>query len=292
METQTLSQSALAQGIYRLGQISADPPACNSVLLQRMVEVAASVLGVDFAVLAVFEHGIERPASAVQVAGPWPIEAGQRIAEVTRWDIRDRPVAQKLATLERNCLYRRSELIDDKQFRATRLFTEVMSPMRLTGDHAVALFRRTDGCELMINLQSIDERRVLSEDALRRAQTLCAVLAQCWAATWRTEPAWMKSLKPQSRRVLDDVLCGYDDDQIAQRTNLTYHSVRAHLKRLFRDANVRSRLHLMQQLKADRKGGVIEVHAVVQTAVLATTKPAGVIGVTPAARRIGLSVAG
>lgn len=56
----------------------------------------------------------------------------------------------------------------------------------------------------------------------------------------------MRGLKPLSRGILEQLLEGLDDDQIADRMRLSYHSVRAHLKRLFRDAGVRSRLHLMQ----------------------------------------------
>lgn len=268
-----MDNSKIGQAIFNLGQLCGNPPACNTALLQRLVDIAASALGAEFVVAAVFEQGIERHASHVAVAGPWPIEAAQRVAEVTRWEMADRPLAQRLASLDRNTLHRRSEMIDERTFKSSRLFTEVLTPMRLTGDQAVGVFRRTDGVELMISVQSGDERAMMSEEGVRRAQAIAAFVAQCWAGTWRVEPAWMRGLKPQSRRVLDDVLEGYDDDQIAIRTGLTYHSVRAHLKRLFRDADVRSRLHLMQSMRTARTGGVLESPPVANPAAVGTVKP-------------------
>lgn len=289
-----MENTAISHGAYRLGQISSNPPACNAALLQRIADAAAPGIGTDFLVLAVFEHGIERQAALVSVAGPWPVEAAQRIADVTRWDIRERPLAHRLGSLDRNTVYRRSEIVDDRTFRASRLFAEVLLPMRLAGDQAVAVYRRADGCELMVSAQSLDERKLFSDDTIRRIQSAFAFVGECWAATWRAEPAWMKGLKPQSRRVLDDLLAGYDDDQIAQRTGLTYHSVRAHLKRLFRDAGVRSRLHLMQQLGSELRGSQLVAYPVAPAVPMITTTPkaVGVLGAANQARKIGLSVAG
>lgn len=282
----------LAQAVYRLGQIAGNPPACNAALMQKVADAAVAALGVDFVSLAVFEKGLDRPASGVQVSGPWPVEAGHRLAEVTRWDMKDRLIALRLADLERNRMYRRSDLLDEKQFRTSRLYAEVMAPMRLCGEQVVGVFRRADGCDLMISFQQMSESKPLPADFMIRAQAIAQFVAQCWAAAWRPEPIWMRTLKPQSRRVLDDVLGGYDDDQIAERTGLTYHSVRAHLKRLFRDANVRSRLHLMQSLRGERSMDATETFVPGPSPVIATTMKTPALANGVAARRNGLSVAG
>lgn len=284
-----MDNTKLAQAVYQLGQVSANPPACNAALLQKLIDIAASALGVDFASIAVFEHGVERVACNVQVSGPWPVEACSRINDVTRWDIKDRPVAASLAGLDRNQMYRRTEIIDEKTFKSCRLYNEVLTPMRLTSDSVVGVFHRADGAELMLTFQAMDDKASVPEDLFRRAQAVASFVAQCWASAWRAEPGWMKALKPQSRRVLDDVLEGYDDDQIAERTGLTYHSVRAHLKRLFRDADVRSRLHLMQTFRGERHGPAIEPHRTAAPAIALAGK-APVAPVTT--KKIALSIAG
>ncbi|MBN8644839.1 MAG: hypothetical protein J0L61_06300, partial [Planctomycetes bacterium] len=68
-----MDNSKIGQAIFNLGQLCGNPPACNTALLQRLVDIAASALGAEFVVAAVFEQGIERHASHVAVAGPWPI---------------------------------------------------------------------------------------------------------------------------------------------------------------------------------------------------------------------------
>jgi DNA-binding CsgD family transcriptional regulator len=287
-----MDNTKLAQAVYKLGQVSANPPACNAALLQKLIDIAASALGVEFASIAVFEHGVERVACAVQVSGPWPVEACNRIGEVARWDIKERPEVARLATLDRNQMYRRTEIIDEKAFKSSRLYSEVLTPMRLTGDSVVGVFHRADGVELMLTFQAMDDKAAVPEDLFRKAQAVASFVAQCWSSAWRAEPGWMKALKPQSRRVLDDVLEGYDDDQIAERTGLTYHSVRAHLKRLFRDADVRSRLHLMQTFRGERHGPAIEALRVAGPAVVIAGKSGPQITTVAPAKKVGLSIAG
>ncbi|MFM9957423.1 MAG: hypothetical protein ACKVZJ_05075 [Phycisphaerales bacterium] len=292
-----MENAKVVQAIYRLGQVSSNPPACGGNLLRSLIDIAAEALGMDYVSAAVFERGVEGPATAVQVSGAWPAEACQRINDVTRWDIKERPLALKLAALDRNMVFRRSDLIEERAFKSSRLFIEVLTPMRLTGDCLVALFHRADGTELMLTFQRLDEKAAVPEDVVRKAQAVAAFIAQCWASSWRAEPGWMKALKPQSRRVLDDVLAGFDDDQIAERTGLTYHSVRAHLKRLFRDADVRSRLHLMQQFRSERGTAPIEALRVAGP-VIATTGKSGAMlahhtaSPNTAARKPALSIAG
>ncbi len=289
-----MENANVVRAIYRLGQVCGNPPACGSALLRSMIDIAAEALGMDYVSAAVFERGVEGSASAVQVSGAWPAEACQRITEVTRWDLKERPLAAKLAALDRNMVFRRSDIIEERAFKSSRLFMEVLSPMRLTGDCLVALFHRADGAELMLTFQRLDEKGVVPEDVVRKAQAVASFMAQCWASSWRAEPGWMKALKPQSRRVLDDVLGGYDDDQIAERTGLTYHSVRAHLKRLFRDANVRSRLHLMQQFRADRGGLPIEALRPAGPVIATTGKSGAMLAHQggAAARKTSLAIAG
>lgn len=289
------SCNALSNAIYTMGRISANPPMCQSVVLKNVADTIVQGLGCDSVALIVFEKGIEHPASAAVVAGAWSSELAERLLHATRWDLRERVLGAALAQRERNQLFRRSDLVDDKAFVGTRLNTDVVEPLGV-GDLVVGLYHRSDGAELMISIQNQADHGAVTGEMLKGAEQLARFAAGCWASTWHSEPEWMKSLKSQSRRVLDDVLEGFDDDQIAIRTGLTYHSVRAHLKRLFRDANVRSRLHLMQLCRSERFAGHdIAEHlppvAVVHTTVRSITSVNG-NGTNGHARKMTMSAAG
>lgn len=235
----------LAEAVFRLGQISREGCSCNDATLRRIAEIAADMIGMDVTGVAVYENGIRGSATACAVVGPWSDDESGKFLDQSRWELEDRILAMRLIDLEAERMHTREEMIGDAEFRASKLYNEFQRPLGL-GDQALGLFRREDGAELLIGINALDHRGPLPRQAVDRANQIAPFVARCWAATWRREPAWMGELKTQSRSVLEHVLEGYDDDQIAQLTGLTYHSVRAHLKRLFREAGVRSRLHLMQ----------------------------------------------
>ena len=81
---------------------------------------------------------------------------------------------------------------------------------------------------------------------LDRTRTVLPYVFRAYDAAWKPVPEWARDLRPQASRILQHIIDGLDDEHIAAHTGLTYHSVRAHLKRLFRLAAVRSRLHLTQ----------------------------------------------
>src|SRR5690606_26170313 len=168
----------------------------------------------------------------------------------TFWGLEDLELASRLASLRRGRLYQRSELVTEREGRVTTLRSD-FAPRAGLDDQALDLFRRRDGVELLIGINSPAGAGPLSRATLAEAAALAPYVAQCWAAVWRREPAWMAGLKPQAREILERLLQGLDDDQIAKATSLSYHSVRAHLKRMFRAAGVRSRLHLMQSCRRD-----------------------------------------
>jgi len=238
----------LNEAIYRLGKVSADRSLTNVTLLRQLVDITVETLGVDIAALGVFEKGIENSSSACCVRGPWTENERDYFLEQTNWQLDERAIAQRLAGLRRGRLYHRPDLISEREGRGGKPFSEFQRPL-VTGDQALVLYRRTDGIELLLSINKVDGTGTFQRTTLARAGALAPFIAQCWATSWKLEPAWMAGLKPQGRAILESLLEGYDDDQIAQRTGLSYHSVRAHLKRLFRDAGVRSRLHLMQACK-------------------------------------------
>ncbi|MDX2116218.1 MAG: helix-turn-helix transcriptional regulator [Planctomycetota bacterium] len=234
---------SLNDAIFRLGRISASGGLTNPTLLRQLTEVTAETLGSDIALLSVFECGVESPSTCSCVRGPWTDNDRDRFFEQSGLRIDDGALARRLAGMRRGRLYHRPELgIAERETRTSRLEGEFRRATQ--GDQALALFRRSDGVELLFGICAIDS--TFQRAMLARAGALAPYVAHCWASGYRREPGWMASLKPQGRLILEQLLQGFDDDQIAERTGLSYHSVRAHLKRLFRDAGVRSRLHLMQ----------------------------------------------
>lgn len=256
-ELNMLAARSLNEGIFRLGQISADRAITNSSLLKKLADVLVEVLDVGVVVLAVFERGVESSTTASLVKGPWSEDQRDRFLEQTRWQFDERAMAMRLAGLRRGRLYHRPDLIAERDPRDTRVFEELPA-LKGMADQAVALYRRSDGSELLLAIHALEGAGPFQRTTLAKAGALAPFIAQCWAGSWRQEPIWMKDLRPLSRGILEQLLEGFDDDQIADRTGLSYHSVRAHLKRLFREAGVRSRLHLMQACRpADAPGGLV-----------------------------------
>lgn len=247
--------SSLNEAIFRLGQVSADKAITNASLLRQLSDIAVETLGVEVLVLGVFEKGVECPSTDCCIRGPWTREQGDAYLEQTNWHIDERALAKRLAGLRRGRLYHRPELNGERDALPASPFDRPMNQ----GDQAMALYRRSDGVELLLCLHKTEGSGPFPRTTLARAGALAPYIAQCWAQCWRREPAWMASLKPQGRAILEALLAGFDDDQIAQRTGLSYHSVRAHLKRLFREAGVRSRLHLMQAFKQCGEGSGLMV---------------------------------
>jgi DNA-binding CsgD family transcriptional regulator len=238
-----MAGATLQDAIFRLGMLSADPRGTNHELLRLMAEISASTLGVEMVIVAVHENGVLEPATACWVHGPWSSEECDGLAEHARWSVDERPAASRLAESAPGRLCRRAELVTPEVFRVSRMSREVLDPCGIVDELLIKFRRDLDGAEVVIRFASKSE---IPAASMELAERLGPFLADCWARGWRHEPSWMTSLKPNSRRVLELVLEGLDDAQIADRTGLTYHSVRAHLKRLFKDAHVRSRLHLMQ----------------------------------------------
>ncbi|HVZ93479.1 MAG TPA: hypothetical protein VG797_03115 [Phycisphaerales bacterium] len=235
---------SLEDAVFRLGEISGSG-ASNTETLRAIVKVGEEATGADIVAIGVFAKGITNQAIAASVIGPWDDDLSRRFLQQTEWSPDERVLAVRLAAQPRDRLYRRSELIDESEFRRSKLFNDFQRPLQM-GDQALGVFRRDDGLELLIGLSVVDRRGVMTQEMLTAAKQVAPYMARCWASAWRHEPEWMITLRPATRAVLDHLISGYDDAQIASLTGLSYHGVRAHLKRLFREAGVRSRLHLMQ----------------------------------------------
>lgn len=240
-----MSAIRLSEAVFRLGEIGADPTLTPQSALDRMIEVAAHAVEVDVIGAVVYEQGLLSPATYASIRGPWTSNETARFMEQSRWDLEDRVLAQQLLRLPIGRLYRRDDLVPHTEFCRSKLYNEFLRPLGL-GDQSVALFHRADGVEILFGINVVDSRGPLPRATIARASALAPFMNRSWERCWRREPEWAAGIKPSSRAVLDLVLEGLDDHQIAERTGMTYHSVRACLKRLFQRAGVRSRLHLMQ----------------------------------------------
>ncbi len=242
-----MRDALIDEGVYRLGGLGAAIHPSPDELLRELALIIAESLSIEVVGIAVYEHGLLAPSSACYVHGPWDDRLQKRFLEQSRWNAEDRVLASRLAGREPARLYTRDELIDSRDFQSSRLYNELQRPLGVN-DQALARYVAPDGTELLFGICAINHLQRIPKQTLDQTSHLGTYLARTWFRAWRREPDWMRDLKPSNREVISLALRGYDDLQIAEQLGLTYHAVRAHLKRAFRLAGVRSRLHLMQSL--------------------------------------------
>lgn len=242
-----MSCGAIEEGIYRLGRLGATIHPSRSALLREMAEIVSESVGIDVVGVAVYEDGLLAPATACYVHGPWGETQQRRFLEQSRWSPEERVLATRLAHRTPGRIYTRDELIEPQEFLSTRLYTELQRPLGIS-DQALARYQAPGGAELLFGICATDHIQRIPQQTIEQTRLIGEFLSRTWIRAWRREPEWMRSLKPTNRKVITLALRGFDDEQIAQELDLSYHAVRAHLKRAFRLAGVRSRLHLMQTL--------------------------------------------
>lgn len=242
-------QDTLTDAVFRLGQVG-HAGVSNGELLHGVVRIGRAASGADIFGVGVFENGVDKPSAATSIVGPWTEDQSETFQRQSMWTAQDRILAARLAAAPKNILYRRRELVDESEFKRSKLFLEFQRPLHI-GDQCLGAFQREDGLELLIAVGVTDQRGEMPDVIIDKARLIVPYVVRAWSIAWRREPEWMSRLRPATRQVLDLMLAGYDDTQIAAHTTLSYHSVRAHLKRLFREAGVRSRLHLMQVCRGE-----------------------------------------
>lgn len=241
-----MCNAAMHQAFFELGRLSARPFVVNQDLLREITKLMGGVVRADIVGAAVWDNGHADRMTQCHLIGPG-VEPNTT-SEASNWDFGNDTLIRELATQDRGRICRRDDLIDSESFRISALYKKFQKPRGL-GDQALCMFTRNDGADIVLSIHNLERSGAISDSALRALGEIAPIIANTWAAKWRAEPTWLVNLNAHGRSVLELVLMGLDDDQISQRTGLTYHSVRAHLKRLFRDAGVRSRLHLMQSCR-------------------------------------------
>lgn len=229
---------SLQEVIFALGQLGTSKPS-NGAILEQVGLLLARSVGAEATSVSVHEQGFENPVSAWVVLGAWPRHDAIRLVE---------PPMSHLANVERGRLHRLGAINDERHLALN------------ISDHGLVVVRRADATELLMTISALGGKR-LSDEQLERFGQLALFAARAWSGVWRREPEWAVDLKTPCRNVLEMVVEGLDDDQIATKSGLSYHAVRAHLKRLFRAAGVRSRLHLMQAYREECAGRRFEAGA-------------------------------
>lgn len=241
----------IRDAIFELGQLSLSEGHTNSTLLSQLAEILAKTLEVEIVTLAVFERGLAGGSDLCVIRGPWTSNRPAEFNGDVVWAFEDQNLIQRLGELRRGRVYHRPELVQSLNGQSPGLLASLNRCVN-SDDQAIALFRRADGVELLIGFHSPENQGELSRSALQKAGAIAPFVARCWSVGWRREPEWLSELNAPAQQILRLVLDGFDDDQIATETGHSYHSVRAHLKRMFRAAGVRSRLHLMQATRTAR----------------------------------------
>jgi len=237
--------SSIDDAIFRLGRLTQHRRIENDGVLKCMAKTVFDYIGIDMLYLSVHNGRLAENASNCAVLGPWDTDQSNLFLNQSRWSTEDRVLALRLETSLEGELHRRRDLMDEDLFRNSRLFKEFHRPLNL-GDHAIAYHRSPQGPAVILVLNTVPADSLIADELCERATRILPALFCAFDHAWKPAPTWTSKLKPQAKRILQHVVNGYDDEQIAAFTGLTYHSVRAHLKRLFKAAEVRSRLHLTQ----------------------------------------------
>lgn len=238
----------VAEAAYRLGALSATGGVRRKRFFHGVAETLAQATGVEAAGVTAFPRSIMAPATAVGVSGPWTEHEHKAFLEQSRWAPAERIIHSRLMRTPGPLFRHTSELMDASEFFGSRLFNEFQKP-RGIGDQAQMCLEAPDGAHLYVAICRVDSDQPISSNSMEIAQRLATLIQRCWNAAHGGMPGWVRELSPRRRRVLELVADGLDDHQIAAELGVKYHTVRAHLKDLFREANVRSRLHLIQAIR-------------------------------------------
>ncbi len=242
------ADAMVAEAAYRLGALSVIGGVRRSRFFQGVADTLAFATGVEAAAVTAFPKTILAPASAIGISGPWSDHEQKNFLEQSKWAPDDRLIAKRLAAAPGPLFRTTSELIDEKEFACSRLYNEFQRP-RGIGEQAQMCLEANDGAHLFVAIARVDSEHPISERSIEIAQRMAVLIQRCWNTAHESMPAWVRELSPRRRRVLELVAEGLDDHQIAIELGVKYHTVRAHLKDLFREANVRSRLHLIQAIR-------------------------------------------
>jgi DNA-binding CsgD family transcriptional regulator len=241
---------AVADAHYDLGEIMNKTRYRSDELMRGMASVLRRATGVDAAGVMTFDGSLTKAASNVAIAGPWTEHEQEAFREQSQWSLDERVLIDRLRHSPAPIFRRTDEIMPIAEFHLSRLYNEFQRPRGL-GDQATMLIEGPNGSHLVSAISRVDSDEPLSDSSVNIAQRLAPYMLRCWAGVSLAGPDWVRRLSPRRRRVFELVAQGLDDHQISSEMGVRYHTVRAHLKDLFRVAGVRSRLHLIQAAMSD-----------------------------------------
>lgn len=241
---------AVADAHYELGEIMNRARYRRKELLTGMAMVLCRATGVEAAGVMTFDGSPTKAASNIAIHGPWTEHEQEAFLEQSRWRLDDRVLISRLRHSPAPVFCRTGEIMPIAEFHLSRLYNEFQRPRGL-GDQATMLIDGPNGSHLLAAISRVDSDEPLSESSVKIAQRLAPYIQRCWTSASLAGPDWIRCLSPRRHRVFELVSQGLDDHQIADAMGVRYHTVRAHLKDLFRVAGVRSRLHLIQAAMSD-----------------------------------------
>ena len=234
-EVRNRSVDELRYPIFRLGALTEARDLCNRSRLSRACRIAVHATGagaVAAAVASEVEGEMVVHASCFAVVDTGDVSGSTVTMGSAEWKVESADFSQAIAEAPREQIV--------VGLRREVGGPPVPGPMG-PGRRLIGCFTGPEGQLAYVLFDGLDDERVE-----RLSKGLLPAFVDCIHHSWRSEPDWIRELKPAARRVLELVLQGFDDRQVAEQSGMTYHAVRAHLKRLFKVAGVRSRLHLMQ----------------------------------------------
>jgi DNA-binding CsgD family transcriptional regulator len=242
--------AVVAEAAYQLGALSTAGGLRRKQFFGGIATILKDATSVEAAGVMAFPDSVLRPASAVGVAGPWTEHEHAAFLEQTRWAPDDRLLSTTLARSPGPLFRSTNEIVEESVFRQSRIYNEFQRP-RGIGEQAQMCLESSDGAHLYVAFARVGSNEPISRRSMEIAQRVAVLIQRCWHVAHAHTPKWARELSPRRRRVLELVSDGLDDHQIAEALDVKYHTVRAHLKDLFREAGVRSRLHLIQAIRLD-----------------------------------------
>jgi DNA-binding CsgD family transcriptional regulator len=238
---------------YRLLMECCDLGANPLLWRRRMFEGLCRLVGAHVGIggeMRDFARSTQRILQSVDVSDLGPVEREHRMRYVAEDGIRKDPVFQRFARL-RGPLVTRSleQLIDRDQWHASEVFNRYMKPGRM--DSRIISFRQFSTDPRTIN--AITLHRATDEPAFNPREVrlvhlfhheLGRLLGHRLAVVHNRATG---DLPPRLRQVLNCLMEGNSEKQVARRLGLSQHTVHTYINRLHRRFNVQSRGELLSR---------------------------------------------
>jgi DNA-binding CsgD family transcriptional regulator len=139
----------------------------------------------------------------------------------------------------------RTELVGDRDRQRSRSLNQYFAPAHLDGGRYAARRAGAGSVDGGVLVRARGERRLSDED-----RALVELFFEGLAPLWHpvAPPPWIQKLPPRLKRVLDLLLQGLSEKEVADRAGLTRATAHQYVVELYRRAKVTSRAQLMARI--------------------------------------------